>query len=177
MQKCVWNLWKANDEVLWFHHIHFHDLVPDCSISIANVQEILQSCTNPSVLRYPTWQLTHWGRVMHICVSELTIIGSDNGLSPGRRQAIIWTNAGLLLIEPLGTNFSEISIGIQTFSLKKVHLNMSSAKWRPFCLGLNVLRTMLYNPGPAYSFRWQNVWLIHWGQNKMVAILQMTFSN
>ena len=83
--------------------------------------------------------LTHWGRVTHICVSELTIIGSDNGLSPGRRQAIIWNNAGLLLIEPLETNFSEISIGIQTFSLKKMHLNMSSAKWPPFCLGLNVL--------------------------------------
>ena len=75
----------------------------------------------------------------HICVSELTIIGSDNGLSPGRRQAIIWNNAGLLLIEPLGTNLSEISIGIQTFSFKKMHLNMSSAIWRPFCLGLNVL--------------------------------------
>ena len=32
--------------------------------------------------------LTHWGRVTHICVSKLTIIGSDNGLSPGGRQAI-----------------------------------------------------------------------------------------
>ena len=83
--------------------------------------------------------LTHWGRVTHICVGELTIICSDNGLSPGRRQAIIWTNAGILLIVPLGTNFSEISIGIQTFSFKKLHLKMSSAKWRPFCLGLNVL--------------------------------------
>ena len=75
----------------------------------------------------------------HIWVSELTIIGSDNGLSPGWRQAIIWNNAGLLLIEPLGTYFSEISIGIQTFSFKKMHLNMSSAKWCPFCLDLNVL--------------------------------------
>ena len=89
--------------------------------------------------RYLTW-LTHWGRVTHICVSELTIIGSDNGLSPGRRLAIIWNNAGLLLSEPLGTNVSEISIGIQTFTFKKMHLNMSSAKWRPFFLGLNVLR-------------------------------------
>ena len=79
------------------------------------------------------------GQVTHICVSELTIIGSDNGLSPGRRQAIIWNNAGLLLIKPLGTKFSEISIGIQTFSFMKMHLNMS-AKWSPFCLGLNVLR-------------------------------------
>ena len=41
-------------------------------------------------------------------VSNLAITGSDNGLSPGRRQAIIWTNAGISLIGPLGTNFSEI---------------------------------------------------------------------
>ena len=83
--------------------------------------------------------LTHWGRVTHICVSHLTIIGPDNGLSPGRRQAIIWTNAGILLIGPCGTNFSEILIGIHTFSLKKIRLKMSSAKFRPSCLGLNVL--------------------------------------
>ena len=68
-----------------------------------------------------------------------THIGSDNGLSPCRRQAIAWTNVGILLIGPLGTNFSEFLIGIQTFSFKKMHLNMSSAKWRPFCRGLNVL--------------------------------------
>ena len=86
-------------------------------------------------------QLTHWGRVTHICVSYLTIIGSDNGLSPGRRQAIIRTNAGILLIRPLGTNFSEILIKILIFSLKKMRLKVSSAKRRPFCLGLNVLMT------------------------------------
>ena len=80
--------------------------------------------------------LTHWGRVTHICVSKLTIIGSDNGLSPGLRQAIIWTIAGMLLIGPLGTNFSEILIGIETFSFKKLHLKTSSEKWRLFSLGL-----------------------------------------
>ena len=79
--------------------------------------------------------LTHWGRVTLICVSKLTIIGSDNGLSPDRRQAIIWTNAGLLLIRPLETNFSEILIEIPTFSFKEMHLKVSSAKRRPFCLG------------------------------------------
>ena len=87
--------------------------------------------------------LTHWGRVTHICVIKLTISGSDNGLSPDRRQAIIWTNAGILLIGPLGTNLSEILIEIYTFSLKKMHLKISSAKWRPFWLGLNVLNTMV----------------------------------
>ena len=75
--------------------------------------------------------LIHWGRVMHICVGKLTIIRSDNGLSPGRRRAIIWTNAGILLIRPLGTNFSEVLIGIQPFSFKKMYLKMY-AKWRPF---------------------------------------------
>ena len=87
-------------------------------------------------------RLTHWGRVTHICAGKLTNIGSDNDLSPGRRQAIIWTNAGKLLIEPLGTNFSETLIGIQSFSFKKMRLKMSSAKWRPFCLGLNVLNSV-----------------------------------
>ena len=87
----------------------------------------------------PFCRLSHWGRVTHICVSKLTILGSDNGLSPVRRQAITWTNAGLLLIGPLGTNFSEILIEILTFSFKKMRLKVSSAKRRPFCLGLNVL--------------------------------------
>ena len=64
----------------------------------------------------------------YICVGNLTIIGSDNGLSPGRRQAIIWTNPGILLIGPLGTNFSEILTKIPAFSFKKMHLKMSSGK-------------------------------------------------
>ena len=82
--------------------------------------------------------LTHWSRVTHICVSNLTIIGSDNGLSPGPRQAIIWTNDGLLLIEPFGTYFIEIWIKIQ-FSLMKIHLKKSGKCW-PSCLGLNMLK-------------------------------------
>ena len=68
--------------------------------------------------------LTHWGRVTHICVSDLTNIGSDNGLSPGRRQAIIRTTAGILLIRPLGTNFSEFLVQILIFSFKKMHLKV-----------------------------------------------------
>ena len=91
------------------------------------------------LMKYAHLYLTHWGRMMHICGDNMTIIGSDNGSSPGRRQAIIWTNAWILLIGPLGTNFSENLIEIHTFSFKKMHLKMSSAKWRPFCLGLNVL--------------------------------------
>ena len=73
---------------------------------------------------------THQGRVTHICGND--IIGSDNGLAP--------TNAGILLIAPLGTNFSEKLIETFTFSFKKMHLRMSSGIRQPFCLGLNVLR-------------------------------------
>ena len=101
------------------------------------INNVILTICNGVIMRWHT----HWGRVTHICVSKLTIIGSDNGLSPDRRQAIIWTNAGILLIGPLGTNSSEISIEILTFSFKKIRLNVSSAKRRPFCLGLNVLMT------------------------------------
>ena len=93
----------------------------------------------------------------HICASKLTIIDSDNGLLPGRRQAIIWNNAGILLIGPFGTNLSEIFIKIHTFWFTKMHLEMSFGKWQPFCLGLNVLT--------------------HWGWDKRVSILHLTYSN
>ena len=116
-----------------------------------------------SVLR-----LTHWGRVTHTCVSKLTSIGSDNGLSPGRRKVIIWTNACILLIGPLGTNFSEMLVKILTFSFTKMRLNVSSAKWRPFCDGLNVLRAhkplkpmvyIIYSKDPRIDMHWLDIGL------------------
>ena len=100
---------------------------------------------------------------MHICVSKQNIV-SNNGLSPGRHQAIIWTNAGILLIRPLGTNFSEISIAILTFSLMKMLLKVSSAKWRQFCLGLNVLKKVkslrCHSPPPPPLHQFCSMWLI-----------------
>ena len=74
------------------------------------------------------YSLTYLGQVKHICVGKLTIIGSDYGLAPGRRQAIIWTNTGILSIQTLRTNFNEILSEIHTFSFKKMPLKMSSAK-------------------------------------------------
>ena len=94
------------------------------------------------ILNFDSGVLIHWGWVTHICVANVTTIASDNGLSPGRRQAIIWTNVGILLIGPLWTNFSGMLIKISIFSFKKMCLRVSSAKWRPFCLGLNVLMDM-----------------------------------
>ena len=100
--------------------------------------------------------LTHWGRVTHICVSKLTTIGSDNGLSPSRRQAIIWSNAGILLNWTLGTNFSEILSEIDTFSFKQIRWKMSSGKWRPYCLGLNVLIHCLLH-GMVLGWFWSSI--------------------
>ena len=68
--------------------------------------------------------LTHWGRMTHICVCKLNIIGSDNGLSPGRRRAIIWNNAGILLIEPLGTNFGHLKRNSYIFILENAFENI-----------------------------------------------------
>ena len=79
--------------------------------------------------------LTHWGRVTHICASKLTIIGSDNGLSPGRHQAIVWTNAGILLIGHLGTNFSEILIENSNIFIQENAFENGIWKMQPYCLG------------------------------------------
>ena len=62
-------------------------------------------------------------------VSHIIIYMISYHISSVRRHAIIWTNAGMLLFRPLGTNFSEILIEIHTFSFKKMHLKMSSGKW------------------------------------------------
>ena len=79
--------------------------------------------------------LIHWGRVTYFCVSKLAFIGSDNGLLPGWRQAIIWTNRAL---------GSKLQSNLNIFSFKKMHLKLSSGKWQSFCLGLNVLNTSYF---------------------------------
>ena len=85
--------------------------------------------------------------------SILTIIGSDNGLSPDR-QAIIWTNACLWLIIVI----NEIGSKTQQFSYKIMSLKMSSAKWWSFCLGpkmLNIIKGLRYHLNQytyAYTF-------------------------
>ena len=104
-------------------------------------------------------RLTHWGRATHICVANLTIIGSDNGSAPGQRQASIWTNAGILSIGPLGTIFNEISIGIQAFPFKRMHLKMSSGKWCHFvsasmCFYIHWMRFGYVNTSKGNRVHW-----------------------
>ena len=118
--QCVYQIWDQS--IPWFLSYRVN--------TIADTGDIISS-------------LTPWGRVKNICVANLTIIGSDNGLSPDQCQAITWTNAGILLIGPLGTIFSEMLNKINTFSFNKLHFKTSSAKQRPFFLGLNVSRAQL----------------------------------
>ena len=74
----------------------------------------------------------------HICVSNLTTITSDNGLSPGRCQAITWTNAGILLIGPSGTTsvklYRNSYIFIESNAFKNVVYKMVSISSRPQCV-------------------------------------------
>ena len=90
-------------------------------------------------MRFPSETLTHWSRATHICVSKLTIIGSDNGLLPSQRQAIIWTYAGILLIRPWGTNFSEVLIEnwcifVPENAFENAVCEMSAILSRPQCV-------------------------------------------
>ena len=96
----------------------------DLKLALAQVMAWGRANGKPFPLPLGRNGLTHWGRVAHICVSKVANIGSDNGLPPGRRQTIIWTNVGILLSGPLATNFSEILIDIYIFSLKKMYMEM-----------------------------------------------------
>ena len=123
--------WASNVEsvsISWCHN----DLFFRCNLK--HFQESLNQVVITNLLlvlfkyqRFPKKpefhrELTHWGQVMHLCVSKLIITGSDNDLSPGQHQAIIWTNAEIL---SLWTNFSKILIEIHMFSFKKMHLKLS----------------------------------------------------
>ena len=149
---------------------------------------------------YLSWsmeiRITHWGRVTHICAVKLNIIGSDNGLSPGRRQAIIGTNAGILLIGPLGTNLIEILNEIYTFSFKRMYLKMSSGNGGHLVSAsmCTANRSNLIPPQAKHGndfhqscaqcfeiyifglFHGINC-LTHWGRDKIDAILQTTLSS
>ena len=140
-------------------------------------------------------QLTHWGRVTHICVRNLTIIGSDNGLSPGRRQAIIWTNAGILLIGPLGTNFSEILIEIHIFSIWCNHyyliplfINVLDLGfvcqvtsrhilfWMVYC-GIKDMRIVWFWDWSMFLSLWgivRRIILTHWGRVTRICVSRLT---
>ena len=121
---------------LWYWQILYFTAF--AVLLLSNIQYIHYQIFNTYNIKA---QWVNLGWVIHICISKITSIGSDNGLLPHQHQAIIWTNARILLIQPLGTNLSEILIEIHTFLFKKILLKIVSGKWRPFCPGLNVFKT------------------------------------
>ena len=101
-------------------------------ISVGNSERVTSHCLSqwwPSYLTHLVW-------VTHIWL-------------------YIWTNAGILSIRTSATNFSENLSQIHIFSFKKMHFKMSSGKWRPFCLGLNLLR-----PNDTCSHKWTGLSLV-----------------
>ena len=86
---------------------------------------------------------SHWGRVTHLCGSKIIIIGSKTCLSSGRRRAIIWTNAGILLIRSLGIHFSEIQsksiIFIQDNAFENAVCQMAFVYSQPQCVKMEVM--------------------------------------
>ena len=159
----------------------FHKISPVVSLK----WEPFNSC---QALRHVS--LTHSGRVTHICVSKLTIIGSDNGLSPRWHQAIIWTNAAILSIRPKGTYFSEILIWnsevfIQELALKC--LIMAAILSRPQCVKACIINYISYFnwdaiAPPSYEFNYgldkpQSKLTHPPPLDKKATISQTTFSN
>ena len=133
--------WLEKDQGhIWIYRPSFHVQIPiikirwswDCQIFIMKI----------SIL------LAHWCQVTHICGSKIIIIGSDNGLSPGRRLAIIWTNAGILLTGPSGTNFSDNLSKIHTFSFKIDTFEnvVQSDLWISYCIWSSQLTCIFFAP-------------------------------
>ena len=127
----------TKDELFWIGatgtninwNIHQHTQLFFEEMSSENVLYLLKIA---SILFVPQW-------INSLRLSgKLTIIGSDNGLSPGQCQAIIWINAVIFLIGPLGTNSIKILIEVLT-TLTKICLKILFVKWCPFRLGPNVL--------------------------------------
>ena len=139
-------------ESMWYHRLFIWldsfwigcILTAYCKIKYLN--RVLFVHINSAHKRWILCDLTHWGRVKHMCVSKISIIVSDNGL---------WTqshylNQCLNIVNwtPGRLNFREILNEINTVSFKKMHLNMSSAQWRFFPLSLN---EVIARPCPKFN--------------------------
>ena len=121
-----------------------------------NLNKLMKNCRPDDDYAY----LTYWGQVTHICVSKLTIIGSDNGLSPGQHQAIIWTNAGIFFIGPVKQNSKrvptdkprKISVSFQWYFKVKIPNFHDNSE----CYKTEKRRTKCYawSPHTSYDHNW-----------------------
>ena len=122
------SVFKLNRCHLFVDQLNFSKQTPFSPLSINSWRP-----SDPFMHQWTRPSLTRWGRMTRKCISELTIIGSYNGLLPAQCQAIIWTNIVNWTLR------KKIVIKIRTFSFTKKLLKVSSTKWQPFCLGLYVL--------------------------------------
>ena len=141
---CVNSLYATNSGNMQAVFWDRHQII--CRCYVENISYIYQPTSSAVVNSYIT----------HICVSKLTIIGSANGLSPGWCQAIIWSNDGILLIGPLGTNFNEILIVIDTFSFKKIHLKMAAILCWPECVN-GIISPRKWPLYPEHKVSWHGL--------------------
>ena len=139
---------KWHNTILFGTHTEVQDIIYCGAIKTRPIsKKILARDTSQIAhegeLRGVFCELTHWGRMTHICVSKLTIIGPGNGLSPGRRQAIVWTNIGILLIGPLSNKlqwnlYRNSYIFIHENAFENVVWKMVAILSRPQCVKIMI---------------------------------------
>ena len=105
----------------WFwnvrhHHLYFRQ-------RWVNVFSLLDHQLYPA-----TDSLTHWGRMTHICVSKLTIIGSDNWYRLAGVKRLSEPMLGYYQLD----RSKQTSVNSCIFQFRKLHLQLSSGNWRPF---------------------------------------------
>ena len=122
---------------LWYNRYNYLSML---GIKLNHVIKGAPGYWDPGFLRHQAIckHITHWGQMTHICVDKLTIIGSDNGLAPRRRQAIIWTSswniANWTLANKLQRHFYwNSNIFIQENAFENVVCQMAAILSRPQC--------------------------------------------
>ena len=111
------------------HVYNKYDFMDQVNLSQNGQLDLTGSCKTLGITSFRCSDADHMGSCSWVN------IGSGNGLSPVRRQAITWTNTDLLFVGHIGTNISEIWIKKQIFSFNKMHLKTSSIKCPTFCPG------------------------------------------
>ena len=112
IQNASWLNMKVLGDKIYVRGISFHTQIKVLQLKSLGYLEFAKMQLS---YNFVSIGLINWVRNTYICAGKLDIIGSDNGLSPCRRQAIIWIIVGILSIRPLGTIFSEQKFKIHIF--------------------------------------------------------------